>query len=510
MKHTLPLLALVCSAFAADTPKTLIEISSRFTETDAKTGKVDLLSAPRITTREGCRATIEITRETHAALPETAVKDALIDFTTGIVLDVTAWMEGDDVILRGIATMRELDGEMKAARDGMWAHLRVDEVPFVLRLKSGEPRDLPLATSARSDRMLTIQITAKNHVPVNASPLYWQAFAAMPKLDDAEKRLLDAKSPTPGDAERALVAKADAALKLFAEASRADFCEWNLDLAKGPSLALPHLGPLRDIAKLALLKARLGDARAASDQHAQVLLMARHVAATPLLISRLVGISIETMAIESAAAMLPQWDEKTPDFLVYVVQYVEPAPSIAECVAAEGKNMSAWLSVELDAEVKKSGAALDVRAWLGQLLAPIDQNSDEVLKQLGTLPKDEAGVRKLIEDYRTQMTELARIIGLPREEMKKEAAAFEQTAKTDAQRNVFIALLAPAVLKARESELKGEARLALLRAALDVQAKGESALPADRATYRKTEHGFELTSKEQFDGKPVVLTVGPR
>ena len=63
-------------------------------------------------------------------------------------------------------------------------------------------------------------------------------------------------------------------------------------------------------------------------------------------------------------------------------------------------------------------------------------------------------------------------------------------------------------MKARESELKGETRLALLRAALEVQAKGETALPVGLATYRKTDRGFELTSKELFDGKPVVLRVG--
>jgi hypothetical protein len=42
-----------------------------------------------------------------------------------------------------------------------------------------------------------------------------------------------------------------------------------------------------------------------------------------------------------------------------------------------------------------------------------------------------------------------------------------------------------------------------------VQGKGESAVPADVATYRQTQGGFELTSKEQFEGKPIVLSVGP-
>ena len=33
-----------------------------------------------------------------------------MNFATGITLDLTGWVEGDDVILRGTAAVRELDG----------------------------------------------------------------------------------------------------------------------------------------------------------------------------------------------------------------------------------------------------------------------------------------------------------------------------------------------------------------------------------------------------------------
>lgn len=517
MKQTLPLFALLAASFAAEAPKPQIIIEARFTETDVKTGKEDVLSSPRITTRDGQAAKIEIAHEMMMSVPETTLKDATMKFQTGVELEMIGWIEGDGLILRGTATIRELDGKIAATKDGGWAHLRTDEVPFVLRFKDGEPRQLPISTSARSDRKLKIELTTKKHVPVNASPLYWQAFAAMPKLSDAEKKLLDSK--TAGEAERALVAKADAALKLLAEASRADFCDWNLDLTKGPSLALPHLATARELAKLALLQARLNAAAGGRESDPQVplsvMILARHVGSSPLLVSRLVDLSIEAMAIDEFAAILPRLSEQGRQVVqLRAIDYLGDVSSvsIADCVAEEGKAMSAWLSNELDAELKKGGA-LDVRAWLSRILAPGGSNSEQMLAELektGPLPKDAEEVRRLIDDYRAQMKELARVIGLPRDQISKEAAALEQKLGAGKPRNVFIALLAPSFLKAREAELKGERRLALLRAALDVQAKGETALPADLATFRKTEHGFELTSKELFDGKPVVLTVGPR
>jgi len=513
MKSTLLLLlAAAVPAFAANPPKPQIEISARFTEIEMKTGKTELLSAPRITTKDGCRARIELVDEFILEVPGAAIPEARLPVSKGISLDMTPWIDGDHVILSGTAEVRELDGEVKTGADGKWAHLRVDTVPFSLRLKNGEPRNLPLSSSVKPGRKLTIQIAATKRVPVNASAIYWRAFAALPKLDDVERKLLDAKSSDPGAAERALAGKADAALKLLAEASNADFCDWSLDLTKGPALQLPHLAPMRDLAKLALLQARFDEPAEAVRRHVAVLRMARHVGTTPLLICRLVDLSIEALAIDSAAALLPRLDATQRDMIGSTFAYLEAVPSISDGVAAEGRNLSAWLAAELDAALKKSGASFDARAWLREVLAPAGTDTAAALEQLdrqgAVWAKDEAAVRQMIEGYRSQMEELARIIGLPHEKMKKEVPAFEQKLKAAGEKNVFVTLLAPAVWRARESELKGELRLVLLRVAVEVQAKGETALPADRAAYRKTDGGFELTSTAQFDGKPVVLRVG--
>ena len=356
-------------------------------------------------------------------------------------------------------------------------------------------------------------VMAKKHAGGNAASLYRQAFAAMPSLNEAERKLLDTTSATPSEVGRVLVAKAEPALELAAAASRANYCDWNLDLDEGGMLALPHLGSLRDLAKFALLKARMADARTAVEQHEMVLRMARHAASTPLLMCRLMGISIEAKGMTSIAAMLPQWDEGLCNRLrSMMTDGLDPAPSVSDCVVVEGKCMSAWYSKSLDAELKKSAASFDVRAWLEKLAS--GSKLDELLKQTGqpagSLPKDAVGARRSIEDFRVQMLELARIVALPRDAMNKEAAAFEQKLRAEARPNVFIEAMRPIVMNARAAELKLENMIGLLRAAFEVQANGESALPAALATHRKTNGGFELTSKELFNGKPTVLTVGPR
>jgi hypothetical protein len=280
-------------------------------------------------------------------------------------------------------------------------------------------------------------------------------------------------------------------------------------------LALPEFTLVDDLARVALLKARLVDAPAAVELHEMALRMARHAAAAPLFICRLVGVSMEVKGITSIAAMLPQWDPVLRDRLAATMANgLPPARTISECAVMEGQVMSAWYSRVFEEEVKKSGATLDVKAWLEGLVKEASENLDTKLKQRGqsrsSLPEDVAGMRRMIQEYRAQMVELARIVALPRAAMNDAARLFEQKLKAAPRRNFFTETMKPIVMNARERELKLASMLALSRAAFDVQAKGQSALPAGLATYRKTAGGFELTGKELFNGKPVVLTVGPK
>lgn len=512
--------ALAGIALADDVAKTAIEFETKIIETDTTTGNADLLSAPRVTSRVGNLARVEVVRELKLGLPGSKVEDATHTVQTGLTVDVTGWLEGDQIVVRGTVSLRELGKLHDASEDpkltpnGLWAEVRVDEIPFIFRLKSGEPTELECPSAAKSNRRLTIKLTATKYVPVNAAPLYWQAISSLPKLDDAERKLLDNRKGKPTDAERALVARAEPALKLLEEASRGDFCDWNLDLSKGPSLALPHLASLRELARLALLKARVSEAHTAVSQCESVFRLARHASKPPLLICRLVGISLESMAGGMSASQLTQWPEEVRNHLGSFLDSLPAAPSIADCAVEEAKMMSGWLEKELAAESARTGGKLDVRDWgkrLFELDGKISAENDglyaKLVEQSGSTVE---GMRKLIVGYREGGELLAKEATVPASIFAVESPKAEQRVNDAAKGNVLVATLTPSVMRARASELKGELQLALLKAALAVQRNGETALPAKLATFTRREVGFELTSLEKIDGKPVTLVVGPR
>src|SRR6185312_6219422 len=76
----------------------------------------------------------------------------------------------------------------------------------------------------------------------NAALKYWQAFAQLPRLTDAQERKLNAEFLTmPLDASaREIVAKADYALRMMHRGSSLPRCDWGLGYEEGIELLLPH------------------------------------------------------------------------------------------------------------------------------------------------------------------------------------------------------------------------------------------------------------------------------
>jgi hypothetical protein len=364
------------------------------------------------------------------------------------------------------------------------------------------------------------QASSGSHAPekaragVNAASIYRRAFALLPKLDDSERKLLDGPPTGAGEAGRALLASAEPALKLVAEASRASYVDWELDLSQGNNLALPHFGHLRDLSRFARLKAHLSGGKIAVEHHEMMLRMAHHATPPPLIIGRLIQIDIEVRALTSIAQMLPGWDEALRNRLRDGISGgFRPAATLSQCLLFEAEFASGWFLKTLDAEVKKKGSSAGTRAWLVTLLPGMGSDLENLLKKgeqaRSVLPADATEARRMIAEARAQMLEWAQFAALPREKLDAAAKSLQPKREAIAQRNFFIATTTKIDIKMlRERELKLEKMRSMLLTAFDVQAKGESALPGALATLRRTAGGFELTSKEHFGGKPVVLTVG--
>src|ERR1700674_1897643 len=78
----------------------------------------------------------------------------------------------------------------------------------------------------------------------NAALEYWQAFATLPKLTDAEQTRLNAEFLTmPLDAHaRELVTRADYALKMMHYGAALPRCDWGYPYEEGTDMLLPQ-GP---------------------------------------------------------------------------------------------------------------------------------------------------------------------------------------------------------------------------------------------------------------------------
>jgi hypothetical protein len=179
--------------------------------------------------------------------------------------------------------------------------------------------DNAVAAQAPYLRLEAGQLMQTNMPPVvseqqNAAPLYQQAFAALdadPASKDQDSPLttattIDVASPAVID----LLARHAATLDLLRRAADRDTCRFQRDWTR-PSfdMLLPEMQSLRTAARLLVLDARReaadGNAEDALRDVARIQRIGRHAASEPILISNLVGIAIDTMALETLAQVLP-------------------------------------------------------------------------------------------------------------------------------------------------------------------------------------------------------------
>ena len=179
--------------------------------------------------------------------------------------------------------------------------------------------DNAVAAQAPYLRLEAGQLMQTNMPPVvpeqqNAAPLYQQAIAAL----DADPTLKEEHSPlttamtidvaSPGVTD--LLARHAATLDLIHRAADRDTCRFQRDWTR-PSfdMLLPEMQSLRNTARLLVLETRReaadGNATDALRDVARIQRIGRHAASEPLLISDLVGLAIDTMALETLAKVLP-------------------------------------------------------------------------------------------------------------------------------------------------------------------------------------------------------------
>jgi hypothetical protein len=355
-------------------------------------------------------------------------------------------------------------------------------------------------------------VAARGDLNANAALHYWQAFASLPRLDEAQQKKLAGCLTLPLDDEaRRLVQAGSDAFRELHHGAALPQCVWGVSFQDGFFAVLQHSSAARQLANLACLRIRLAFAEgrnaAAVDDVLATLTLARHVSTDGTLLSFLVGGVIEHLMLETVAAHLPALDAKAREQLPTRLDRLPPGGTLAACVKTEERAGLDWFL----AQVK---ATKDREALLNLFVIFHDKDRAKAEKLLEACGGTADGVVKQAEALRPIYHEFARKMSLPPEQFDREWNEAAQKMKG----NPIFQFLAPALGKCRQADARLQTRRALMKAALAVLRDGPDVLKNHPDpfgdgpfAYDGFEGGFVLRAKMKLpDGKPMTLTVGQR
>jgi hypothetical protein len=356
------------------------------------------------------------------------------------------------------------------------------------------------------------QETAANaDLAANAAVQYWQAFAHLPTLDEAQEKALSEWSTVSLDdpAVQKLLADSRHSLMYLHRGAKLPQCDWGLDFNDGISLLMPHLARARELARLAALHGRYeferGSAKLGRADAAAITALGRHAGRDPVMICVLVRYLIEGLAVDLAAPYAP---DLNTSYAAAAARFKElpSAPVVRDTLAAEKKLFLDWVIKKMqEEEARKPGAGLVL--WQNLLSGG---DAPEALTRIADVKE----CIRFLEGVGPVYDELEKLLALPKAEFDRRYPAFK--AKIEAE-NVLASQYVPAVDQLLAKEQRHQARLAMLMAALAVIEDGPDKLkdipdPFGDGPFehRALDKGFELKSKLIFEGQPVTLTVGHR
>ena len=154
----------------------------------------------------------------------------------------------------------------------------------------------------------------------NAALKYWQAFATMPKLSDAEQNHLADYAEYPVNPQdgpiRDFVNQAEYALNMLHRGAAVRPCDWGVTYEEdGVVVRLPQVSAARLLTSLARLRGRMrleaGQTKDGINDFLAAMTLARHVSHNGGFIAILVGYHLEYRLSDSLAVYLPKLDVKT-------------------------------------------------------------------------------------------------------------------------------------------------------------------------------------------------------
>jgi hypothetical protein len=369
---------------------------------------------------------------------------------------------------------------------------------------------LLVLTQLRPATGLAEGLDVKSDLAANAAVQYWQAFAQLPTLDKEQEKLLAEWNTVPLDAAaQKLIDSSRSSMVYLRRGSVLPRCDWCLEYNDGMGLLLPHLAKARDLARFAALHARQeleqGNKKAAQADATAIMVLARHVRRDPIMVSLLVGYSLEGVATDLMAPYVPELKASYTKALASY-ESLPAAANLQQSIAIEHKYMCEWAIKKLrEEEQREKGAGL--KLWRTFMDGP---EIPDALKQLQSLDE----VLKMADGLLPVYDQIAKLLSLPNDQFDAQYPAFREKTKAA---NPVAGVMLPAIDKVRAKEQQSQARVAMLLAAIAVAESGPEKLKELKDPfgtgpfeYRALDKGFELKSKLQYEGQPVTLMVGQR
>jgi hypothetical protein len=351
---------------------------------------------------------------------------------------------------------------------------------------------------------------AKQDPGANAALKYWQGFGQLPTPDKEQEKLLQEWKTAPLDAAALkLIASSEPSLLYLHRGAKLPRCDWALDYEDGPMLLMPHLHKARLLMGLAVLRARReftqGETQAGVEDAVATLVLSRHVEIDTIMINILVGYAGEHMAIDVLAEYLPKLDAAARKDLAGRLDALPPPGSPAKAVLTEKEFTAGWVARKVREGARKG-------TWKEELakLWGSEGAAQALPKELDSATPEK--VLQMLDELKPLYDEMSQVMALPPDQFGPRHDALEKKLK-DA--NPMARLLLPAGAKVVAAQWRGEARMAMLKAAVAVAQGGPDKVKTIRDPfgqgpfeYRELPGGFELKSKLTYQDKPVTLTVG--
>jgi hypothetical protein len=276
-------------------------------------------------------------------------------------------------------------------------------------------------------------------------------------------------------------------------------CSWGTNPGQEWTLYARHAELARMLADISVLRARWGFENGQWDDGINdviaTMMLSRHIGRDPHSVGLHHGVQIESISIRAAGAYLPQMPRAARDQLAAKLDALPRVTTMTELFNHYASSVD-WVVTELRQ-------------------AETEGRFPERLQTMFGLPSDEAhailqrvrsaeGLRKLAPDARRLLHEAGEAMALGVEEFRGKARPRLESAFKD---NPLAELISTGLDYEYDEQAVGRCRFAMLKAAIDVVANGQSALsrhpdPYGSAfRYSPFPGGFELRSDFTRDGK---------